>query len=373
MQKPLPQQKQLYSSHSRHLRGSLWNLSNNGRFARAFVWIWVGIHFSMIATLSGDTEAMAPSSIDLVNSLSEFVRIEPSIFQQGSIRAEIGRHLDETPHTVEITRPYLIGRTEVTNAQMLMVLELALEQEDIVLRSGATVSMTIKGSSPWTLINLLNSDIAVEERTLVVDPELENHPCTGVTWYGALVYSNLRSQNMGLSPAIDLRDLTWDHSANGFRLPTESEWEYACRAGSSGRFGSIETVQTIDHPHDKASVNSYVDRFAWFGGNPAGKNKRSQPVASKLPNTWGLYDMHGNVSEWCWDWHSAYKTGVGTNPTGPETGWRRIVRGGDYIREAKRIRSAKRGTGLPANELQTRGFRIARTIPSSQQDARFKN
>ena len=373
MQKPLPQKKQLYLSHVRHLSGSLWNLSNTQIFARGFAWIWMGIHLSTIATQSGETGAIPSSSIDQVDPLSEFVRIEPSIFQQGSTRAEAGRNSDETPHQVKITRPYLIGRTEVTNGQMLAVLNAAIEQEDIVIRAGGSVSMTIKGSPDRTLINLLNSDIALEKRNLVVDSTLEDNPCTGVTWYGALVYSNLRSLNAGLSPAINLADLSCNFTNNGFRLPTESEWEHACRAGSTGRFGTQESARTIDHQHDKESVNSYADTFAWFGGNSAGKNKQSHPVASKLPNIWGLYDMHGNVSEWCWDWYGEYKTRVNADPSGPETGWRRIVRGGDYIREANRIRSAKRGTGLPANELQTRGFRIARTLPSPQQDESTKN
>ena len=121
--------------------------------------------------------------------------------------------------------------------------------------------------------------------------------------------------------------------------------------------------------NDKTTVSSYADRFAWFGGNSSGKNTRSHPVATKLPNDWGLYDMHGNVSEWCWDWYGPYNTTALKNPSGPETGWRRSMRGGDYIREAKRIRSAKRGTGLPSNEHQTRGFRIARSVSPSQKNA----
>jgi formylglycine-generating enzyme required for sulfatase activity len=124
-------------------------------------------------------------------------------------------------------------------------------------------------------------------------------------------------------------------------LPTEAEWEYACRAGSAGRwcFGDNE---------------SELDRFAWYRGN---SDEVSHPVGQKNPNAWGLYDMHGNVAEWCKDFYEKY-SGDTIDPTGPTEGWERVLRGGSFMDGASRTTSAYRAEGEPGLYEQSVGFRV---------------
>ena len=265
-----------------------------------------------------------------------------------------------------------MGRTEVTNTQMLKMLNLGLEREDIVITVRERVTLPTKTTAEaQDLINLRHSDISLVDGKLRIQSGKEDYPCTGVTWYGAQVYANLLSLDQDLTPAIDTKDWSCNFSSDGFRLPTESEWEYACRAGGAGQFGSRTALTESESlsPETKVFVTNDADTLAWFGGNTSGKHTNTHRVGTKQPNAWGLFDMHGNVSEWCWDWYAPYdkSTAIQIDPSGPETGWVRTVRGGDYIRATRRIRSANREPGLPFNDLRTRGFRVVRTIPSSQE------
>ena len=364
----LPHHLQIGLSFKDHSRG----LSRNTYKLAAFRTIpliraWVGFCLSSLLTYSGEGETISPDVTATTKVPPGFVLIEPATFQQGSTNSETGRGSDELPHQVQITRPYLIGRTEVTNAQMLRVLKLGLERQEILVGAGRIVLAPDMGAPGWILVNLSHSDITTKEKDLIVQSGFEDHPCTGITWYGALVYANLLSIDTGIAPTINLTELSCNFSGNGFRLPTESEWEYACRAGSTAQFGSTRSVRTNMTHNDETTVKSLAESLAWFRDNSmVGKNKRSHQTATKTPNIWGLYDMHGNVSEWCWDWYGPYNTAQSSDPSGPKEGWLRIVRGGDYVRETKRIRSAKRETGVPFNEHRTRGFRIARTFGPSQ-------
>jgi formylglycine-generating enzyme required for sulfatase activity len=128
-----------------------------------------------------------------------------------------------------------------------------------------------------------------------------------------------------------------------YRLPTESEWEYACRAGSSRAYCFGE---------DEARLGEY----AWYGANSGSK---THPVGQKAPNAWGLYDMHGNVWEWCSDWYGDYPSGSVTDPTGASTGSCRVGRGGSWLLEAARCRSAARYGNAPSNRFNVLGFRLA--------------
>jgi hypothetical protein len=131
-----------------------------------------------------------------------------------------------------------------------------------------------------------------------------------------------------------------------YRLPTEAEWEYAARAGTTGDYGGT----------------GVLDDMGWYSGNSAVDGVRqTHPVALKLPNDWGLYDMHGNVSEWVQDWYGLYTAGSKTDPTGPETGSYRVVRGGSWIFYAVVARSAFRYDVSPGYRLYYIGFRLART------------
>jgi formylglycine-generating enzyme required for sulfatase activity len=130
-----------------------------------------------------------------------------------------------------------------------------------------------------------------------------------------------------------------------YRLPTEAEWEYSCRAGTTTEysFGDRE---------------SELGDYAWYDENSGGT---THPVGGKKPNPWGLYDMHGNVWEWCQDWHDYYPSGPVTDPTGPVSGSLRVGRGGNWISISDYCRSADRIWRTPDSRLSHYGFRVLRS------------
>ena len=135
------------------------------------------------------------------------------------------------------------------------------------------------------------------------------------------------------------------HVPPDMHIPTEAEWEYACRAGSTTRycFGDDEKM---------------LKDYAWYHKNSGGK---TQPVKQKKPNAWGLYDMHGNVWEWCEDWYDDYPIEPVTDPTGPASGAGRVVRGGSWGSDPRGLRSANRGYYSPGLRGGDLGFRLLRT------------
>ena len=123
-----------------------------------------------------------------------------------------------------------------------------------------------------------------------------------------------------------IKKLNQKEGTNKYRLPSEAEWEYACRAGSKTRFYFGDS-------------NGSLEQYAWYNSNSSSK---THPVAKKKPNAWGLYDMHGNVWEWCQGWKGDYPSGHVTDPDGPSSGSRRVVRGGSWVSPAGYCRSAFR-------------------------------
>jgi formylglycine-generating enzyme required for sulfatase activity len=156
---------------------------------------------------------------------------------------------------------------------------------------------------------------------------------------------------------LPVENVTWDEcqdflkkmgDADGraYRLPTEAEWEYACRAGSTGLycFGSDQKLLRF---------------YAWYADNA---NEKTHPVGEKKPNRWGLYDMHGNIWEWCADWYGNYPPRAVIDPKGPETGTNRVLRGGSFHSPALFLRSAIRGYFAPSQRGLNIGFRAATTF-----------
>jgi formylglycine-generating enzyme required for sulfatase activity len=138
----------------------------------------------------------------------------------------------------------------------------------------------------------------------------------------------------------------------GCRLPTEAEWEYACKAGTT-------TPYNMGNDLDIKQANFDVSQsFSFFNFNSHRHPPRTLPVGSFAPNAWGLYDMHGNVCEWCTDWYGNYPTQTQTNPTGPSLGTYRIIRGGSWHSNAKGCRSACRGNSKPDGLGSNIGFRL---------------
>ena len=163
----------------------------------------------------------------------------------------------------------------------------------------------------------------VYERVTGTNPSRRKHPknpVEQVTWSAAVKFCNARSLREGLKPCYDTNTWACDFSAGGYRLPTEAEWEYACRSGSSTRFYFGESAEELKS-------------FAWFAGNSQSK---PHPAAQRKPNAWGLYDMAGNVWEWCNDFYGAkyYRESPQDNPRGPKEGEKRVLRGGAWSSSA---------------------------------------
>ena len=221
----------------------------------------------------------------------EFVWIEPGTFLMGSPSSESGRYDNEGPqHRVTISKGFWLGKYETTQAQWKSVM----------------------GNNPSKYRG-------------------ENHPVEQISWDDVQQF---------------IRKLNQAEGESRYRLPTEAEWEYACRSGTTSRwsFGDDE---------------SQLSDYAWYGGNnsPSG----TKEVGRKLPNPWGLYDMHGNVYEWCQDWFGNYSSKNQTDPTGPASGSDRVGRGGNFGNLARNVRSADRDYFSPDYRYSYIGARLLRT------------
>jgi formylglycine-generating enzyme required for sulfatase activity len=182
----------------------------------------------------------------------------------------------------------------------------------------------------------------------------DNLPVEQVSWYDAVNYCNARSRNEGLTPAYTVSgtNVTWNHSANGYRLPTEAEWEYACRAGTTTPFSTGSNITT--------NQANYAGDYP-YNGNAAGTYRgTTTEVGSFAANSWGLHDMHGNVWEWCWDWYGDYASGNQTDPMGASSGSDRVFRGGSWSHNGQYLRSAYRYHNTPSSRGIGIGFRLLR-------------
>ncbi|MDR2717239.1 MAG: formylglycine-generating enzyme family protein [Treponema sp.] len=182
-------------------------------------------------------------------------------------------------------------------------------------------------------------------------------PVESISWYNAIAFCNKLSQSRGLSPAyvVEGTAVMWDRNANGYRLPTEAEWEYACRAGTGTPFNTGINITT-----DQANFDG---RYPYNGNAPGAFPETTMPVGNYPANAWGLYDMHGNVYEWCWDWHADYARDEQTDPTGPASGSYRVIRGGSWVNSGQALRSASRGVYISGDGNERIGFRLARNAP----------
>jgi formylglycine-generating enzyme required for sulfatase activity len=181
-----------------------------------------------------------------------------------------------------------------------------------------------------------------------------DRPVEQVDWYHAALYCNMRSLKEGLKPCYDAQTLACDFTANGYRLPTEAEWEYACRAGRQTQYSGGD---------DPGQLRS----CAWFKGNA---DQTTHPVGRKTPNAWGLYDLHGNVAEWCHDLYSEtyYQKSEPRDPRGPASGDKRVLRGGSWRTREDGCRSAVRSSESPRFAdacfgSDAYGFRCVRRAP----------
>jgi formylglycine-generating enzyme required for sulfatase activity len=250
----------------------------------------------------------------------------------GSPSGEAGRDSNETQHTVTLTKGFWMGKYEVTQEQYQAV-------------TGVNPSYFHGGSG----------------REPAAGEVQGKRPVEYVTWYDAVEFCNKLSEKEGLqgvytitsrSPAtgypITSATVTADFAKNGYRLPTEAQWEYACRAG---------TATAFNNGNNDYTNAALVGAVAWYSGN---SSNRTHEVGTKLPNAWGLYDMHGNVWEWCWDWYGTYASGAQTDPVGAASGAYRVLRGGYWNSYGQYLRSAYRSNDNPGSRYGSGGFRLVR-------------
>ena len=279
----------------------------------------------------------------------DFALIPAGTFEMGDTFAE-GSTWERPVHTVNVSAFYM-AKHETTTEQWESVRTWGLDNgyTDLPVGNGSLAS---KG---------------------------ENHPVHLVSWYDAVKWSNARSEMEGLTPCYKVdgavfktgtnSGVTCDFTANGYRLPTEAEWEKAARGGLSGK--RFPWGDTIDHSHANYHANgdaftydtSEYTEFTYHPDHDHGAFPYSSPVGSFAPNGYGLYDMAGNMWEWCWDWHGStyYSTSPENDPRGPATGTVRVYRGGGWKYGASHCRTAVRGISNPGNSNNGFGFRVARS------------
>ena len=283
----------------------------DGKASKRWMWILavvalIGV-LALIAGVSAEREKTHPLTVNSYQQGEDRVvelngvkmtlkHITAGTFMMGSPISEIGRDRNEVQHRVTLTRDYWLGETEVTQEQYRAV-------------TGKNPSDVDKG---------------------------EAYPVKNVSWVEAMAFCER---------------LTKVERANGnlpegyeYTLPTETQWEYAARGGHRGS------------GHHVYSGSDAIYDVAWYDGN---SNRSTHPVRQKCANELGLYDMSGNVWEWCRDWYGDYPTGSVTDPTGPLSGSRRVLRGGSWSYNARGCRSAVRGDDFPSGRNLHIGFRVA--------------
>jgi len=299
---------------------------------------------------------------------NDMVPIPAGTFQMGDSFSE-GNARERPVHTVTLSSFYM-SKHETSNAQYCQFLNSALAQELITVNSGVVYKAGSGTTFPYcdTSTSSQYSQIAFSNNSFTVRTKggrrMVNDPMVVVSWYGAVAYCNWRSQQEGLEPCYKLSTWACDFSKNGYRLPTEAQWEYAARGGLSGkRFPWGDTI-THSHANYYSRSDYSYDTSPTRGYHPTwndGIMPYTSPVGSFTPNGYGLYDMVGNVVEWCNDWYSGtyYGSSPETNPTGPLTGNFRVLRGGSWYDLARSCRVAYRPYGTPVIRYGV-GFRVCR-------------
>ena len=262
--------------------------------------------------------ASAPASAD-----DGFVLVGGGTFLMGSPEDENWRIDDETRHQVTVSS-FSIAPHETTQAEWEAVM----------------------GSNPSTFVG-------------------ENLPVENISWMDAIRYANAKSEAAGLTPVYEISgdSVAWNRAADGYRLPTEAEWEYACRAGTDTPFNLERSLDADDanfYGHYPYEIEENYFDDSVLEARPGQYRGETVEVGSFTPNAWRLSDMHGNVNEWCWDWYGAYDPENTDNPAGPESGTRRVYRGGGWNDFGKNMRSAYRAAGQADLKSYNLGVRLVR-------------
>lgn len=263
-----------------------------------------------------------------------FIFVEGGTFMMGS-----NEESNEKPiHEVSVNDFY-IGKYEITINDWYVFLK-DIEKADFDKAKSLT-NDNVKYDN--------NGDLQILSSKEVNDAQCAMH---SVTWYGAVEYCNWLSKQVGLEECYTIKGkkVSCNFKANGFRLPTEAEWEYAARGGNKSQ-------------ESKYSGGSNYLKIAWLEEN---SDNRIHKVGTKQPNELGIYDMSGNVWEWCNNWYGKYISNSQTNPTGPSTGYTRILRGGSWENNAKYCRIAYRIIYKSSDKDYYYGFRIVKATVNSK-------
>jgi formylglycine-generating enzyme required for sulfatase activity len=276
---------------------------------------------------------------------ANMVSINGGTFTMGSPVTEIGRNDNEGPQRQVTVSPFFMGKHQVTVGEFRRFVEETWYKTEAETGGGGFV---------WTGDIWQNKEDANWDNPHF--NQNDNHPVVLVSWYDAIWYCNWLSVQEGLQPVyvINGRIVHFNQNANGYRLPTEAEWEFACRAGTITPFNTGGNILT--------SQANYNGNFPYSNAARGVYLQRTSPVGRFPPNSWGLYDMHGNVDEWCWDWEGRYGSNAQTDPVGSISGFTRIVRGGGWYDSGQYLRSASRGSIFPSGRNNRLGFRVVRSI-----------
>ena len=290
----------------------------------------------------GNPEDYLPSVTETTFITDNLILVEGGTFSMGS---NDGSDNQQPVHTVKVSSFYM-GRYEVTNQEVVDVFTRGIESGALYVDRS-----TVKNNygDKQELLDLDDEDcqIVYSRGRLAVQPGKENNPVIEISWYGAVVFCNLLSEIRGKDPAYNLSDWSCDFTKNGYRLPTEAEWEYAARGGNN-------------HDGYEYSGSNTAGDVGWYSDN---SGRETHPVGGKSPNSLGLYDMSGNVWEWCYDKFADnyYSSMSLVDPEGPDSSdWldNRVRRGGSASFGIFYVRCAYRGEYPPElKDLQT-GFRV---------------
>jgi sulfatase modifying factor 1 len=267
--------------------------------------------------------------------------IKEGEFRQGSAATEQGRWPDETQHDVRITRPFYLGVYEVTQAEYRQVMKV----------------------SPSSFSPTGNHKAKVDKF------ETQNFPVENISFFDALAFCNELSKLDHFQAYYQLDEIERSgesiraakvtvRGGHGYRLPTEAEWEYACRAGTATPYH-----YGAGGNGNSSNVRGATIAAGGYGGEIKGPNLARTCVRGNYPaNAWGLFDMHGNVGEWCFDFYDKeyYAAAPRLDPAGPAEGKHRVWRGGSWLVAESSCRSAARSFHTPDERKDYLGFRVAR-------------
>jgi len=267
---------------------------------------WGSIHCGSDRGRNRSSDVVDPSNSELAlvapltgGEAMAFAWIEPGRFLMGTLESEVGRREDEGPqHEVMLSEGFYMGAHEVTQGQWIAVME----------------------TVPW-----------LGEDFMQLGPD---HPAVYISWQDTQDF--IRTLNRAAGDSL-------------YRLPSEAEWEYVARAGGNQRWSFGDDVEQLES-------------HAWYRDNTWDQGLRyAQPVGGKSPSAWGIYDLYGNVSEWCQDYYGPYNSDVKIDPQGAVTGANRSVRGGAFNSRVRSVRSADRSASGPGYRRNFNiGFRIVR-------------